>query len=213
MNSFKIVVCVVSLVCLNSTMYSADAAAGAIGELSACLQQVSASLPKFEQELHKQYPNPDDSQGREVHRLFNEAKSTLVPVIEDQLKLMREHPWTLTEKDSIFKGLVAQLPTMPPEKNDANKSYLYYVQMTQVYKQELDRRHPESTCTCAPLRPCKWLHKEYVQYMQPMQRLLQAAMVSQSKEPDLFVKFHAIADAVQANPGPSIKKAKVSSLS
>lgn len=210
MKLLKRVVFVVSLVCLNSTTYSADAV---IAELSACLQQVSALLPKFEQELHKQYPNPDDSQGREVHRLFNEAKSTLVPVIEDQLKLMREHPWTLTEKDSIFRRLAAQLPTMQPDKNDANKAYQCYVQMTQVYKQELDRLHPESSCTCSSVRPCRLLHKEYVQYMQPMQRLLQAVMVSQSKDPDLFVKCRAIAGAVQENPGPSIKKAKTSSLS
>lgn len=213
MKLLKKVILVFWLVGINSNIQSSDAAhAAQLVELSKEIDQMRTGLPKFKAELYRQYPNPNDGDGKEVHGLFNTIEASLVPLAVKELELARKDPWILSEDKSILQVARTGLSEPSPEELDAGKIHKSFVEVVSAYKKELDKRHPKHCSSCRswrhPFGRCSQLHQHYNELVKPLVQFMATIVVIHSRDPEVLLKARSIHNAIKASSNQTVQETK-----
>lgn len=207
MKLLKKVVVVLSLMHIGPIASSDEAAQCALRketfELLAERAELLRDLPYLETELYKQYPNPDDPEGKEVHRLFLTVPTQMLKITEKRLELARKDPWLLLENNAINAIAGQGLTELSPEdmRSNASKLYCLAAKKIRAYKRELDRRHPACCSSCIswryPLGRCRIVRQHYEECLKPIVEVMAIAAVAQSNDPEVYVKAEQLAVKVR----------------
>lgn len=146
--------------------------------------------------LRSKYPDPEADDARELYGFVHGIREPLLELMDKAIKVSTD-PWVLKESRAIFvqyeKKLSKQPPHTLPEVSYLQQFYTNSVRMAQLYKEELDARHPD-TCTVCPksfwlkkLR-CAPLRKEYELWQEGLEIFKKAAQLEES-DPRLLEKY------------------------
>lgn len=209
----KRVMLVLSLVCISSNVASSDTANTAkIEELRKKADEIREVMPKIRAELYKQYPNPDDSDGRVVHELVQATETCAVPICVMAFEFVHKNPWILSENESIMKVAQEGLTKPLQEEIDFNTMYVRLAEVSKAYKKELDSRHPKNCSSCRtwryPFGRCSLLHQHYNELMKLTESWAGTLATFHARDPQAFIQFKAIEAAVKASEEKTVQVAK-----
>ncbi len=178
---------------------AADCVGSSRSDIESIKEKLAAAkknTPAVQRALRSKYPDPEADDARVLYGFVHGVREPLLGLMDKAIKVSTD-PWVLEESSTIFaqceKRLSEQPPLLLPEMGYAQKFYADSFRMAQLYKEELDGRHPESCSVCPKsfwLRKlrCAGLHKEYKFWQEALEIFKKAAQL-EKRDPALLEKY------------------------
>jgi len=214
MKLVKKMLMVLVYICTSSLSVGSDSPGVLTGDF--VKKEIAAALKKTRQiqaELHKQYPDPTAANAVELYRFVNLIRPSLLRLGSQNFAKASNDSWAVSESSNIFQASQqGQTDLQMPSPDKATLSAIHAVLARQLplYKEELNKRHPQSCRTCpksfwgGKLR-CAVLHQEYESHLPALALLDQAAQLEQ-RDPELLSKYEKLDPTIAVRKAPQETK-------